>query len=215
MYTPDIIKTGFVTEYPNDKKEKCQCGDDRLIEDATQMYIEALTTSYAGFLWDSMFSREIIGEKRFDENLKWCEDHIFSFELFSQCKKVVFLNSITYHYMADQSNSLSNVKDAQIIYDAAVKEYKVDKNLAKDNKKANRLNDDSYLRKIAYMIEVLYKNYSFYERKEFKTSHPILSNLEIKDLPTKFYYSSMPASLSNIAIKAYHILKMAKSKIKR
>lgn len=65
------------------------------------------------------------------------------------------------------------------------------------------------------MIEALYKNYSFYERKEFKTSHPILSNLEIKDLPTKFYYSSLPASLSSIAIKAYHILKMAKNKIKR
>lgn len=179
------------------------------------MFIDTEKAGYAGFLWDTLFSRKVIGTNRFDEGLKWLEDHLFSFEVFSHCKRMSLLPDVTYHYMADQSNSLSNVKDAWMVYNAGNKEYEIKSKLVGNSDVARRLNQNSYLGKIAYALEVLYKNYPCSERKRFHSETKLLIETNITDKQSKIFYSNIPILLSDKIILLYRFLRSAKRKIRK
>lgn len=214
-YKPEIIKTGYKVDYANGRKEIHRCDDEYILNDKTQIFIKTEEAGYAGFLWDTLFSREIIGPTRFDESLKWLEDHLFSFELFARCKYLVMLPNVTYHYTINPGQSLSNVKDAQMVYDASQQEYQLKKILTVDNKKAIELNVNSYLGKMAMVVDILYGNYRHSERKAFKKSNPILPNLRLDDKQTKLFYSKLPFEIVDILILTYRFLKECKSVAKR
>ena len=212
---PEIIKTGYEVDYQSGIKEVHKCVKAKKINDKTQIFIETEEAGYAGFLWDTLFSREIIGPTRFDESLKWLEDHLFSFELFARCKYLVMLPNVTYHYTINSGQSLSDVKDAQMVYDAAQREYQLKKILATDNKKAYELNVNSYLAKMAMVVNILYRNYSYTERKTFRKRYPLRLHLGLNDTQTRLYYSKLPFRFANILIHTYRLLKEFKSAVKR
>jgi hypothetical protein len=126
-YNPEIIKSGYEVDYVNGHKVIHRCNKEALLNDKTQIFINTEDAGYAGFLWDSLFSRKIVGSTRFKESLKWLEDHLFSFELFARCNNLVMLPTVTYHYTINPGQSLSNVKDAQMVYDASQQEYQLKK----------------------------------------------------------------------------------------
>lgn len=199
-YNPEIIKSGYEVDYVNGHKVIHRCNKETLLNDKTQIFINTEDAGYAGFLWDTLFSRNIIGSTRFDEGLKWLEDHLFSFKLFASCKTLVMLPTITYHYMINGDNSLSNVKDAQMVYDAAKQEYQLKKVLAADSKRAEELNVSSYIGKMAMVVDILYQNYSWCDRKNFRRKNPILLNMTINDRQTKLYYSKLPFIITDSLI---------------
>ncbi|MGN0949824.1 MAG: glycosyltransferase family 2 protein [Mitsuokella sp.] len=55
---------------------------------------------------NKVYTREIIGETCFDENISYSEDKLFVTEIFLKAKKVVFLDNIFYHYI-QHKDSLS------------------------------------------------------------------------------------------------------------
>lgn len=55
---------------------------------------------------NKVYTRDIIGETRFDENISYSEDKLFITEIFLKAKKVVFLDNIFYHYI-QHKDSLS------------------------------------------------------------------------------------------------------------
>lgn len=48
---------------------------------------------------NKVYTRELIGETRFDEKISYSEDKLFVAEIFFKSTKVVFLNNIFYHYI--------------------------------------------------------------------------------------------------------------------
>lgn len=61
------------------------------------------------FIWNKLFSRKVIGNIRFNENIKMCEDVIFCFENFKKAKNISFYKKPKYYYYLNE-NSVSRKK---------------------------------------------------------------------------------------------------------
>lgn len=61
-----------------------------------------------GFLWNKLFSKEIIDEAqiRFDETIAICEDSLFCQNYVANCNKIVCLNEILYHHSLNEDSTM-------------------------------------------------------------------------------------------------------------
>lgn len=57
-----------------------------------------------GYIWNKVFTRSIIGEKRFDESLVYSEDQLFIAEILMQANSVFVAPQILYHYMQHEGS---------------------------------------------------------------------------------------------------------------
>lgn len=213
---PDIIKTGYEVDYPSGKYDIYSISEDKLVTKTDKMFITSEKTGYTGFLWDTLFCKKVIGNIRFDENLRWLEDHLFSYKVFGRCAKILFLSDVTYHYMADQGESLSNIKDAQMIFDAAQEEYNAKSKLTNGNTYANKLNVEAYKAKLALAIRILYResSYSRKKRKHFKSCNTPIERIEHTDFYSIIFFSQIPFVITDILIKTLFKLKYVLKYIK-
>ena len=62
---------------------------------------------FLGQLWNKLFCREVIGNKKFNEKIHICEDVLFLYEVFPEANSISFCNTCLYHYL-DNSNSAMN-----------------------------------------------------------------------------------------------------------
>lgn len=212
-----MIKTGYKVEHPDGHSDEHIISEKKMENSPAQIFITAEKSGYAGFLWDTVFSRSAIGSVRFIESIRWLEDHIFSFEVFAHCNKILFLPDITYHYMVDQSESLSNISDAYKILVGAGKEYEAKAMLAQNNTEAQRLNTNSYSSKVATSIEVLYENenYLFKDRQEFRYNVHLKEKIDFKDIQSKLFFSSIPYVFADIIIRFYRNIRDCKMLAKK
>ena len=101
----DIICCGHSIYNRSGSTKNRICDKLLLIEDKEQILLECEIGSSYGFLWNKCFRTTIVKMCRFDENLSWCEDHIFTYEVvrFSRC--VCFSPSIVYKYYYNDTES--------------------------------------------------------------------------------------------------------------
>lgn len=105
----DIYKFGFDMEGSN-KNMTFQASEPVLLTSTSRMILELETNCYTGFLWNTIFRRSVIGNKKFNEDISYCEDHLFSFNAFSEARLLYIDQNIGYHYIVkDSGNNLSNI----------------------------------------------------------------------------------------------------------
>ena len=76
-----------------------------------------------------MFRSREIGEIRFDEDICWSEDHIFTAKAYLTCKKIAFIPEVVYAHVMHESGSLSSPKDPYMLFRAANAEFLAKKSL--------------------------------------------------------------------------------------
>lgn len=126
---------------------------------------------YYSFLWNMCIRKECIANIRFDESLNWCEDHIFSYQCYFNCKKMSVLSKPCYHYQIHTSGSLSDVKNPYIIKAASEKElYWKTKLNSKVYEDVQKETENEYCYRLHTIVRLLYTyQYSFKERYNLAT----------------------------------------------
>lgn len=158
----EIIKWGYYIEY--DKETVCTTSHtDILVNSPKEMLTYVDKFGYDGYIWNSMFKRCAIKDVRFDESLKYCEDHLFSFYAFNNSKCMYLMSAAYYHYINHSSNSLSDIKDPYQVIDSGNKEIEIRQIIGVDIKMMNRIQ----YRNINHSLRVCYSNFKYKERKTF------------------------------------------------
>lgn len=125
---------------------------------------------YSGFLWNSIFRREIIHKYNifFDESISWCEDHIFFLEYLTHCDNIYISNSIYYkYYIGNNPTSLSSIKRSPFLYiDIGKREFYL----------KNKCNTDN-IKELKIIIEK-----GFNEKCILAINNAILQQWQFKDL---------------------------------
>lgn len=108
-------------------------GDTKIVSaqigvfNVSQAFVIIENNGYSGFLWNSIFKKDIIEQHQllFDESISWCEDHLFFLKYLSYCKSVYIDNSFYYrYYIGDNIFSLSSINHNPYVYlDIAKREY--------------------------------------------------------------------------------------------
>ena len=169
----DVIRYGYYEEESLNKQIiRCSSNENDIIFSLNTFFEKCDNYCYWGFVWNTAFRRDLIRELRFDENINYCEDHIFTYEYMIRCKTMRFLSLPLYHYQTF-SQGLSCIKDARMIMLAAEKEFIIVSQIIGIKKAAKSL-----LNKLKYAINVIYKYEGEYcERKVLNKE--ILEHIQI------------------------------------
>lgn len=89
------------------------CGHNTVVD--SKAYLEdMLLGSLAGYAWNRLYPRNLIGETRFPVDLRFAEDLIFNCELWQKVNRVAYVSDCLYIY-EQRSGSLTNSTDAYIV----------------------------------------------------------------------------------------------------
>ncbi len=99
---------------------------------------------YEAYLWNSCFRKEIIRDICFDENISWCEDHLFTFSAIKNAQSVTFIPEVVYRYYAPAvtdgssfgKNLSSRYINPQMIMNEALAEMKIKKESTQEHSEA-------------------------------------------------------------------------------
>lgn len=166
----DIYKFGYFSDRYTTRQE-VKDSFVHWVSNPCTMLILNEKNGYYGFLWNMIVRKELLSGLSFDEELKWCEDHLFSFELFLCARKMYISDRCYYHHIQYIGRTLSSaVHDPYKILRVAEKErvikYKCIGNC--NDRDAKELIETAYRTKIDFAIKNLYaSNYSYTERSRF------------------------------------------------
>ena len=199
-YHTDIVKSGYEIDHPNNKKN-IYCVDKVIVpSNKVDLFLSVEKSGYTGFIWNAAFKRSAIGNLRFSETIKWCEDQLFSLEMFNRCSSIVLIPHITYHYMVGQGESLSNVQDAQLVFDVTQKGFELKYKLAGNNKEAFCTMSLSYNNLVNRSLQILYNNKSLEERRSFKKRNFSRIRITNTHWQSRLYFSNIPFWLADILL---------------
>lgn len=155
---------------------------------------------------------------RFNETINWLEDHIFSYECYSNCRKVSVIKKPLYHYFTreNEAKSLSYVKDPWVIKTAMDLEY--DWKTKLNNGKYEDINSEietNYLHNIHRLLTVLYTVIPESHQREKFSTMVLRSNrflykeekiffLSMAPFMSKIYWSDLFLNCARLSIKNDH-----------
>lgn len=108
-YNADISHCGYQMVFPDRVDYYYNTGEVRIQDNYTGIFDLIKADKVEPGLWNKLYKREVIGEKKLDENIKINEDVLFNYYLFKEAKKSVFEDVPKYHYMV-RRNSASTSK---------------------------------------------------------------------------------------------------------
>lgn len=199
-----IIKFGYYEDFYDGKINIVSDSNKRIISDPEEMLRAVGNNKYYGFLWNSFFNRSIIGTLRFDEDLPWMEDHIFSLKLFLSGKSLIILSGQYYHYNIRNIISLSSVSDPNVILKAANREFEVNKLIIKSlSSKVFKRTLISYHGKIRQMIFSIFSTLpKFVQRKKF-FEEVVINDKNYLSYVEKIYFMKCPYFIKDFILYFY------------
>lgn len=120
----DIGSFGYITEYGNIHMGTGIAN----IEAKTWKDKDTITGFFeiGGWAWNKIYTRVVIGDCRFPENLALCEDALFSWNVIKKSRKLCYISSPMYHYRYSLSSATK--KSSVNKYIDAIKPWELIKN---------------------------------------------------------------------------------------
>lgn len=166
----DIYRFGYFLD-KNKGSEEVKDSYVHWVSDTCAMWLLNEKNRYYGFLWNMIVRKELLVNLYFDEELKWCEDHIFSLEAFLRAHKMYISNYCYFHHVQYIGTTLSSAfHDPYKIVCVAEKERELKYKCMGDcyDRDSLELIERAYVSKIDFAIKNLYlSNFSYEERMNF------------------------------------------------
>lgn len=110
----DVVRGGF-ERVKNGVKTTITTAD-MITDDKELVICTCNKTRYEAYLWNSCFRRSAIGDVTFNENLSFCEDHLFTYSVMAKARKVAFISDLTYRYYAPDTSAIGSVANLSSRY---------------------------------------------------------------------------------------------------
>lgn len=110
----DVVRGGF-ERVKNGVKTTITTAD-KITDDKELVICTCNKTRYEAYLWNSCFRRSAIGNITFNENLSFCEDHLFTYSVMAKARKVAFISDLTYRYYAPDTSAIGSAANLSSRY---------------------------------------------------------------------------------------------------
>lgn len=205
----DAVKSGYFHEVHGSGCEVISSGRDHIFSDQSDLFKCLEETRYYSFVWNLCIKRAKIGEIRFNEDINWLEDHIFSYECYFNCRKVKVLSRAFYHYIirGAASTSLSHIRNPWVIAKSMDLEYKWKSRL--NNSKypdVDAMISNNYKHNVHRLVDVLYTaGFNSSQRREFRRLPLKTSDLKYRE-ERIFYNRYIPFPVSDMLIRLLYYI---------
>lgn len=213
----DAVKCGYYREITEKETQIVSIPNNISISDKSDLFKLLEQSSYYSFVWNLCIKRSAIGDVRFYEDINWLEDHIFGYQCYFNCRKILILSAPLYHYMIHDVNkaSLSYIKNPWVINKAMDREYYLKMKL--NNNKYQDVNADiktNYLHNIHRLINILYTTHMPYTSRKKFLNITLRSNAFIYKEETIYYNNKIPFIIRDFSIKIIYYLRKIIKKIR-
>lgn len=97
----DIVKAGYYEEWKNGERLVWKESQEYVYSQAIDFFRKTEENEYLSYTWNALVKRTVIGNIRFDEQVRFLEDHAFMYQCYLHAKKFVVLPAPKYHYRKD------------------------------------------------------------------------------------------------------------------
>ena len=161
----DIVKFGFNIVYITQKKiDSFKVDNSILIKDKSKAYSIIETSAYCGFLWNTLFRRELILGLSFKEDLYWLEDHVFTYNALSIADTILIVPHRIYNYVVRDEPSLSKRTDPIMKILASNAELKAKQMIADVNSAVYAKSVTIYHERIESALNEIYLKQNIFQR---------------------------------------------------
>lgn len=160
-YQVDLVISGVMKVWKNSEKKqilKCPLRGKMPFTDALDTFAEVQRdTGIYGICVAKIFSRNLMGEERFDTELSLAEDFDFFLKLYHRVSLVYFDDKAYYYYLQEAENSFAQVMDYQIDYFVQLKiQLRLKKFLEKNNQYSGKNKEIVERRMESYIYYTLF-----------------------------------------------------------
>lgn len=161
---------------------------DRVVETwySTTNHADALKLSEqsycSGFIWSTAIRRNIIQKIRFDEDIMWCEDHIFTYRCMANSNLIVFIPYVVYKYYLDDTYPIGYGRGLSykvVDYRMAIRSAEVQRSvklvLAGEDKQMQLLVDNQFKASIRLACYYAFFKCSLFSVKSYFRDYSFLS----------------------------------------
>lgn len=120
----DIVIGGFKRIYTATGKEDYHHCLDSSVEYSRPNILKKLDDECC---WNECLKASLIGNLRFQKDIRWNEDHLFNYDCITRAKAISFIPENVYNYYIRNVESLSNIKDPFVVISTCAKvcEYRL------------------------------------------------------------------------------------------
>ncbi|WP_303029678.1 glycosyltransferase family 2 protein [uncultured Duncaniella sp.] len=207
----DAVKVGYFHDF-NLSPKIVTCTKDNIFEDKSDLFKYLEEIQYYSFVWNVCLKADKLNGLRFNEEINWLEDHIFCYQYYLSCYKVAVLSSPLYHYIVNSdTETLSNVKNPDIIAKAMTLEYELKKLLnAGKYKEIEKQIVLNYCHNVHRMVDVLYRwGSDAKSRKKLSKIH-LLENQLIYKEEQIFFNTRLPFFFRDMILKVLYFIRRKK-----
>ena len=206
--SPDIIKDGYFRDLTYNNQEIISTKHNYVFTNTWDFHKLLEQSCYYSFLWNMCIKRKCTKNIIFDEDLNWCEDHIFSYQCYFNCEKMSILSKPCYHYLIHKTGSLSDVRNPMVVKKASEKEKllrtQLNSNIYIDIQKEI---EDAYRYRLHTIVQLLYKYKStFNQRLDFSKKCLLLNQLKYKEEKI-FFTNKIPFFIRDSILKILYYFK--------
>lgn len=206
----DAVKVGYFHDF-NLSTKTVACPKDEIFVCKSDLFKYLEETQYYSFVWNICLKLDKLNGLRFNEEINWLEDHIFCYQYYLGCNNVAVLSNPLYHYIVNSNvETLSNVKNPDVIAKAMTLEYEFKRQLnAGKHKEIEEQICLNYQYNLHRLVDVLYRHPSKSKyRKKFSRCNLLDKQLIYKEEKI-FFCSFLPFFVRDILIRLlYRIRKI-------
>ena len=142
---------------------------------------------------NKLYNRKLVGNNRFNENIRYAEDALFNFNVLSDSKRLVMSNLSKYNYFINEGSTVTKVNEKRVdILIAQCEIFKLLKN--RYNKYTENITRDFIKSSISIVIDMANKNEKNKEvlirlRKAIKENKYMLDDMSLVTTKDKFLFN--------------------------
>ena len=120
----DMVIGGFKRIYTETREENFHHCSNPSVEYKQSNILKKLDDECC---WNECLKVSLIGNLRFQKEIRWNEDHLFNYDCITRAKAISFISDNVYNYYIRNEESLSNVRDPFVVINTCAKvcEYRL------------------------------------------------------------------------------------------
>lgn len=195
----DISCSGFVAEYPN-KSIKRSCNTEQVLNNREAMEAFLIGGDLEPNVVDKLFRREIIGNIKFDVNIKIAEDKYFLFQCLKKVRNIRLIPEANYHYLMNDSSACRS-EFSKKNFDSVIISERIVKEIIEEYPYLSELAESMVIDVKCRVYASMYVYNAIYDYKKEYISYK--SDIKKFRLRNKLKYSNKKHLIAFIAMKMH------------
>ena len=156
--------------------------------------------------WNECLKASLIGNLRFQKEIRWNEDHLFNYDCITRAKAISFISDNVYNYYIRNVESLSNVKDPFVVISTCAKvcEYRLKMASSSEDNVFCEIIELKYINMFHFAIKLLHTPEYIKRIPEFRQQIPLKEILR-KEISARVFLNQ--GLSDSVAFCSYSILR--------